>query len=297
MTVRHLKIFLSVYRENSITLAAQKLHVSQPAVSLAIKELEEYYGVKLFERYARRLSITPAGEKLYHFANHIIAGLDEAEATLKAWDEAGTIRLGSSITVGAQLMPQLVKEYQRIYPQIKLHITTGSSDQIEQKILDNEIDLGVIEGIVHSDMIVAENFLEDELGVFCGITHPLSAKSTITLLELSQQALLLREENSGTREYIESFFEMEGINIVPMWESTGTQTLVNAAALGLGVTILPVVLINEFNNRDKLKRLQLSGIELKRKFKIIYHKNKALSQSLQRFVVLCKKHAETMGEV
>jgi DNA-binding transcriptional LysR family regulator len=291
VTVRHLKIFLCVYREKSITAAANRLHISQPAVSLSIRELEEHYGVKLFERFARRISVTPAGETLYHYANHIIASMDEAESVLKEWDGAGSLRLGSSVTVGAQLMPKLVVEYQRICPLVKLHITTSSSDQIEQKILDNEIDLAVIEGIVHSDMIVADNFMEDELGVFCGKSHPLSAKPDITLQELSKQALLLRESNSGTREYIQSFFELEGISIAPMWESTGTQTLVNAAALGLGVTILPVGLIGEFSNRKELVRLTLTGIELKRKFKIIRHKNKAPSLALQRFVELCKAHA------
>jgi DNA-binding transcriptional LysR family regulator len=287
-----LKIFLCVYRENSITAAAKKLHISQPAVSLAIKEMEENYGVRLFERYARRLSVTVAGEKLYHYATHIIAGFDEAEAVLRGWDESGTLRLGSSITVGAQLMPQLVGSFQRLYPKIHLHITTGSSDQIERRILDNEIDIAVIEGTIHSEMIAAEGFLEDELGIFCGKSHPLANRKTITLAELSRQELLLREENSGTREYIESLFELEALHITPMWESTGTQTLVNAAAIGLGVTILPLALVEEFVKGDQLIRLFVEDVELKRRFKIIHHRNKSMTSGLSRFIQLCRTYAD-----
>jgi DNA-binding transcriptional LysR family regulator len=291
MTIRHLKVFLSVYREKGVTAAAAKLCISQPAVSTAIKELETHYGVRLFERFARRLSVTPAGEKLYHYASHIVASLDEAETVLRDWDEAGQIRLGSSITVGAQLMPALVVEYKRLFPRVVLNLTTASSEQIEQMILTNDIDLAVIEGIVRSDMITSEAFMEDEIGVFCAKRHPLSRRRSVTLTELSREALLLREPNSGTREYIESFFELEGIAIAPMWESTGTQTLVNAAANGLGVTVLPVALIKEVRNHDDLVRLNIEGVELKRQFRIIHHKNKVLSPALERFVDLCKGYA------
>ena len=159
---------------------------------------------------------------------------------------------------------------------------------IEQKILDNEIDLALSEGVVHSEMINCEPMTEEELGIFCSSTDPLAKRESITLQELSEQPLLLRRKNSGTRGYIESLFRIEGISIMPVWESIGTNDLVNAAVLGLGVTVLPVNLIREFANGDQLTRLRLEGVEPKRKISIMYHKNKALLPFILRFIELCK---------
>ncbi len=288
MTARHLKIFLCVYRENSITAAANKFHISQPAVSVAIKELETHYGVSLFERYGRSLSITPAGELLYQYATQIISGFDEVGSILKDWDKTGVLKLGATITAGTLYMPQLVNQYREISPHTKMYVTTSSTDLIEQKILDNEIDLALSEGIVHSEMINSEPMVEEELGIFCGSIDPIAQKGNVTLQELSEMPLLLRRKNSGTRGYIESLFRLEGINITPVWESIGTNDLVNAAALGLGVTVLPVNLIGEFSKGDQLTRLHLEGMELKRKISIMYHRNKTLSPVILRFIDLCK---------
>ena len=107
MTLRHMRVFVSVFRQGSITRAAEELHLTQPAVSLSVKELENYYGIKLFERYGRRIFPTEGAKIFYGYAVHIISLFDEMETRVRSWDERGILRVGASITVGTFILPQL----------------------------------------------------------------------------------------------------------------------------------------------------------------------------------------------
>ena len=114
MTLRHMKIFVTVYRHSNITRAAEELHLAQPSVSLAVKELEEYYGIRLFERIGRRICPTEAGNEFYSYALHIVSLFEDIEKRIKNWDTLGTIRIGTSITIGTHILPGLIKKYQEI---------------------------------------------------------------------------------------------------------------------------------------------------------------------------------------
>lgn len=113
MTLKHIKIFVAVYQEESITRAAEKLHMTQPATSLAIRELEEYYHTKLFERSGRGIRVTSAGSQLYPSAVRLLSLYDEMDAEMKNWDTSGRLRIGSSISIGSCILPQLINRFQR----------------------------------------------------------------------------------------------------------------------------------------------------------------------------------------
>ena len=106
MTLRHLKIFLSIYETGSTTAAAEQLFISQPTVSVALRELEEHYGVRMFERYAKHLYVTPAGQQMYQYAKHLVNLMEEAEDAIRSQGEAGTLRVGSSITIATRFLPE-----------------------------------------------------------------------------------------------------------------------------------------------------------------------------------------------
>ena len=150
MTLRHLRIFLTVCEAGSMTGAANRLFTAQPSVSLAIREMEEYYGVKLFDRISKKLFLTEAGHQVLEYARHIIALFDEMEQEVRNPDMSGTLRVGTSITVGTFLLPGYVKELTRLYPELRVEARIENSNNIEKCVLSNEIDLGVIEGIAHS---------------------------------------------------------------------------------------------------------------------------------------------------
>ena len=127
MTLRHMKIFVTVYRHSNITRAAEELHLAQPSVSLAVKELEEYYGIRLFERIGRRICPTEAGNEFYSYALHIVSLFEDIEKRIKNWDTLGTIRIGTSITIGTHILPGLIKKYQEAYPSLRVEAMVNNS--------------------------------------------------------------------------------------------------------------------------------------------------------------------------
>ncbi|MEI3131040.1 MAG: LysR family transcriptional regulator [Oscillospiraceae bacterium] len=140
-----MKIFTTVYRCGSVTRAAQELHLAQPSLSVAIRELEEHYGVRLFERTGRAISPTQAAGALYGYASHIVSLFDDMEKQMRNWDTLGVLRLGASVTIGTHILPDLIRRYQARVPQLRIEALVEQSSGIERKLLDNEIDIGLIE--------------------------------------------------------------------------------------------------------------------------------------------------------
>lgn len=192
MTLRYMKIFVSVYEHNSITKAADVLHLAQPSVSLAIKEMEEYYGTRFFERIGRHISPTGAGNELYRYALHIIELFDEMEQKIKDWDHCGTLRIGASITIGTHILPLMLKQYQEIYPMLKITVIIKQSAAIEQLVLENKIDIALIENQPEYADIMAIPFMTDHLCAIVPVTHPLADKKWVTLEEVSAYPFLMR---------------------------------------------------------------------------------------------------------
>lgn len=289
MTLRHMKIFVTVCECSSVTGAAEKLYMAQPSVSLAIRELEQYYGIQLFDRISRKMLITEAGKVLLEYAIHIVKLFDTMEKEIRNWDSMGTLRIGSSITIGNFLLIKFVKTFKEKYPHFKVNVTIQNSEEIEKRIIDNAIDLGLIEGVVHNTNIVSEKFMEDELVLICGKGHPLAESGKIQAVQLSEWDFILREKGSGGRELFESALLTHDIEISPIWESVSTQAIIKAVVEGLGLSVLPFELVKQELEKGALKRLQIEELSLKRHFYIIYHKNKLLTQSAKEFIELCKK--------
>ena len=289
MTLRHMKIFVTVCECHSVTAAAEKLYLAQPSVSLAIRELEEYYGIQLFDRISRKMLITEAGKLLLDYAIHIVDLFDTMEKEIRNWDSMGTMRVGSSITIGNFLLIRFVKEFKEKYPHIKVNVTIQNSEEIEKRIMDNDIDFGLIEGVVHNKHIVSEKFMEDELVFVCGKGHALAESKSMQASKLSEWDFILRERGSGGRELFESALLTHNIEITPIWESVSTQAIIKAVIEGLGLSVLPFELVKEELGNGNLIRLQIEEISLRRYFYIIYHKNKLLSHSAKEFINLCKK--------
>lgn len=289
MTLKHMKIFVAVYQQKSITKASQKLHISQPAVSVSIKELEDYYGVALFERMSHRLCVTEAGKRLYDYALHIVSLFDDMEAVIRDWDKVGRIRIGASITIGTQLMPRLVKRFKDTHRMMDVYVAVDSSEVIEKKILSNQIDFGLIEGGVHYESLVSEPFSTDDLVVVCGKDHPLAKRDSVSIEDLMSVPFLSREKNSGTREIAENVLCQHDCSVKLAWESTSTQAIVNAVVEGLGFSILPESIVRGYQNHTRLKYLNVEGLSFSRRFLVVYHRNKYLTTAENGFIRLCKE--------
>ena len=287
MTLRHLKIFVNVCETGSTTATAEKMHIAQPSVSLAISELEDYYGIKLFDRIAKRLCITEAGKYFLQYARHIVGLFDDMEKEIKNFDAIGLIRIGASITIGNCLLPEYITRFKQKHPRMKVKVVIDNSEEIQEYVLSNRIDIGLIEGAVHSSYIVEHKFRDDELVMICGNNHPFAGKDDIDITELLKESFILREAGSAGREIFDSTMTSYGLKVEPDWESTSTQAIVKAVQANLGISVLPYLLVKDYLERKEISRFHVKGVRFQRSFSVIYHKNKYLTDSAKDFIALC----------
>lgn len=289
MTIRHINIFLAVCEAGqNTTKAAELLHMSQPAVSLAIHELEEYYGVALFDRIGRRLCITEAGKRFWEYASHISSMFDDMEKTLRDWQHLGVLRVGASITVGSRFLPAYVKTFLALHPGLEIRAQIASTEVLTGKIMANDLDFALVEGVPRHPSLVSEDYMEDHLAVICPAGGPFRQGETITVEQFRAQRFLLREKGSGTREVFDRTTEHAGFSVTPAWEAMSTTALVNAVIEGLGISVLPQRLIVGAVEHGLVTPVKVEGLDFCRQFRIVYHKDKFLPPVARAFLEHCR---------
>lgn len=291
MTIRHLKIFLAVCDGGcNTTRAAEALTMAQPAVSLALKELEQYYGVVLFDRVGRHLQITAAGKRLWEYASHITSLFDDMEKGMRDWDTFGILRVGASITIGSQFLPKYVKAFYARHPGTEIRAVIEPSDRLEAQILSSDLDLALMEGVSHSPSLESEEYMEDHLVVICPARGRFVQGQTLTQEEFRSQKFLLREPGSGTRETFQRAMEEAGLAVEPIWEAMSTTALVNAVINGLGITVLPHRMVLGPLSKGLVVSVRVEGLEFRRKYYIVRHRAKYLTASARAFLDLCRSY-------
>lgn len=289
MTLRHMKIYVSVFRHSSMTKAADELHLAQPSVSFAVKELEEYYGIRLFERIGRHIYPTEAGREFYSYALHLVSLFEEMEKRIKNWDALGVLRIGSSITIGTKILPALIRRCQSVFPDLRIEAVVSNSADIEKKVSDNTIDMGLIETQASQPDLCAVPFMKDYLCAIAPAGHPLTYKKNVSLPELADYPFLMREKGSAGREILEAAFSISQISVRPVLESTSTQAIVQAVSQGLGVAVLPYLLIEKDIQEGTVSGLALNP-PIQRSLNVIYHKSKYLTENMAAFLSLCETY-------
>lgn len=286
MTLRHYKIFVTVCETMNMTSAAERLFMSQSAVSQAIAELESHYGVRLFERLSRKLYLTQAGQKLLGYARHIIRMNMEVENDMQTMRQSGTVRIGASVTIGACVLPGLVAEFQKASPLTKVEVIEDNTAQIENLILQDKIDLGLVEGETTSPEMICRPFMDDELVLICSPNHRFTACPEVDPQELEKENFIIREKGSGTRKTFEDRMTENNLTWRVAWTCNNADTIKNAVATGLGVSVISKrAVINEVKV-GLLQEKHVKGIEFKRQFKQIFHKNKYITESMKQFMAL-----------
>lgn len=286
MTLRHMKIYAAVCELESVTKAAEKLYISQPSVSQAIIELETRFGTKLFDRISRRLYITDAGKQLYEYISHILALYDEMEDKMRNWEHAGSLHVGSSITIGNRIIPALVEKFGQLRPDVRIYITIDNSDTIEQKVLNGELDFALIEGVIHNSQIIRKKFMDDKLVLVCGDSHPLRDTGAISVRDIGNYDFFSREKGSGTREIVDSNMLIHNVYLQPVWESISTQAIINAVKKGLGISILPYRLVEPDIRKGTIKEVRIKEMSFDRPFYMIHYRNKYLGPAAKDFMEL-----------
>ncbi len=294
MTLRHYKIFLTVCETGSVTKASKLLYMAQPAVSLAISELEKHYGVKLFDRLSRRLYLTEHGRKMQLSATTILSLVDEMEENLMNPEAPQSIKIGSSITIGIQLLPSILSSFSKKYPQFSHQVTIKNSSSICNDVLNNNLDIGLVEGTNSSPLLHFEPFRDDRLVFVCNLNHPFANKNTITEHDLLNEKFLLREKGSAARDILENILKSRDISIDITWESASSLAIIEAIKENLGISFLPYLIVEKSLNNDEIATFDVSTINLNRQFYLVTHEKKYQTKVVDALVDEIKKNYGTL---
>lgn len=289
MTIRHLRIFKTVAECGKMGLAAEKLFISQPSVSQAIKEIEEHYDVKLFERLSKKLYITESGEKLLRYARHMLQSFDEMELQLRHTGKNVCVRIGATITVGSCLLQPIIKSFEEKYENIQNRVVVNNTNVIEQMLLKSQLDVGIIEGRIEHAELTQYILCKDRLVLAVGQEHVLYGHDKIKIEQLQGMGLLCREEGSGVRSLFHKVLEDHHIWMPIKWDCSNTEAIKNAAIGGQGIAVVSEKMIEEEVKKKKLHIIQLENIELSREISVVLHKDKFISDHLQCFLDYLKK--------
>ncbi|AHF06629.1 selenium metabolism-associated LysR family transcriptional regulator [Desulfitobacterium metallireducens] len=283
-----LKIFCTVTRAQSFSKAAKLLHMSQPAVSTHIKNMEEYYQGVLFERTPHGVILTKAGEVFYDYAQKILDLHDEMEQQLESvlLRKSHQIIVGASTTIGNVSLPCSIYLFKEEYPEVSIRLEIANSDEILRKLMVNEVNIGVFEGHHESPDLNAIPVTSDEL-VLIASPHHSKEEGSISIENFLKRPLILREDGSGTRKILADALERHGHNINDLnviTEMTTIDAIKSAVEAGLGEAIVPRLAVRKEAYLGTLKVLKITGMEMPLDFNIIYPSQRSLSTAAKRFI-------------
>jgi len=283
-TLQQLKLFEAVSRNNSYTRAAEELHLTQPAVSIQIKRLEEQCGLPIFESVGKKIFTTTAGKALYEASVDILSRAEELKNTIEELKGVvkGPLRL-SVVTTSKYFMPHLLGTFLNKYPDVEPKLVFTNRARVIQRLYDNEDDFVVMGQIPSDDRLDTYPFLENILVPAAHPDHPLANKKKIILDELVKERFLVREEGSGTRLVFDRLLEKNGLNIEPYMELGSSEALKQAVMAGLGLAILSLHSLRLEQAAKKLVVLDVEGFPLKRRWFAVHMKGKKLSLVAQTF--------------
>lgn len=289
MTIRHLKIFTTVADLGGMSKAAKELHITQPSISQAIAELEKYYGVKLFERLSQKIYLTKEGELMLSFSRHILDSFEQMEAAMNQAVEKSSLRIGCSVSVGTCLIEEILDEAKERIPQCQISVIVANSSEIEQLILANEVDVGIVEGILKNKDLVITPVCEDELVLVCGKYHPLAKEKVITLDMLQGQDYASRESGSAGRNQYEKLFEDAGLQLNRVFCSTNTEAIKNAVIHGRGIAVFSRRMVINEVKEGTIEILNVKDVMVKRDIEFVIHKNKFISDEIRNLREILEK--------
>lgn len=279
-TLRQLEIFLAVARHKNTSTAAEELHLSQSAVSAALLALENNYDVRLFDRTGKKLELNPTGHSLRKKAESLLAHAREFDLELARHQHIGHLRVGASFTIGNHLAVNCLAAYLADYPEAQVEFAIANSPDIIAKVLNYEVDVGMVENASPRKELELIPWIEDELVVFCSPDHPLASKrGPLTEKDLAGLRWILREPESGARKTFESAFAPILPRLHIYLEFKHNEAIKKAVEAGLGVGCLSqIVLQNNFKEGSLVPLALSSRFRLGRRFYLVlaanrYHMN------------------------
>lgn len=289
MNFNQLRVFQSAARVLNFTRAAEELHLTQPGISKHLKDLEEYYGTRLFERLGKKVVLTQAGEALYEATTSAFSLLDAAKARIDDLNNltTGELAIGACNTIGTYILPDRLVQFRQRYPAIEIKAETNYSRQIVEKVLSNTLELGLV-GHYHPDpRLLVRTFMTEPVVLVVSSHHPWAErKSAVRLSELAQQTVLLASRGSGTWRIVEDLLKTKKVQLGRTSELGTSEGVKRAVAANMGVALLSRHVLGHELSDGRIKTVKISGGEPSRDLYLIQHKDRYLSRAARAFMEL-----------
>ena len=297
MADRRLQVFHTVARLLSFTKAAETLHMTQPAVTFQVRQLEEYFETRLFDRTHNRISLTEAGHKVYAFADRIFELYDEMENVVREMTGAmsGDLVLGASTTIAEYMLPSLLGDFKAMYPDVTVHLRVANTDGIVSMVENNDIDLGVVEAPVANKNLAVETCRWDELVVVVKPDHPCAGLERISIEKVMEFPFICREEGSGTREVIAECMEREGARFASLnvcMELGSPESVKGAVEAGMGISIVPRATIAKELALGTLVSISMDP-PMRRPFSFVHQKQKFRHRVMDELLSFARGYCES----
>ena len=287
-TLRQLEIFVAVSRLDNVSKASKLLCLSQSATSSSLGEFERQFGLQLFDRVGRSLSINESGKKLLPKAIELLDRAKEIESELSTLAGFGEMHIGATLTIGNYLANLLVAKFLQTYPDSNIKLQVHNTKTIVQQIVNHELDLGMIEGDCDHQDLEVQPWIADELVIFSAPNHPLTKEKNISIDKLIKQVWVLREKGSGTRETFDRVFGVNEKNMNIRLELEHTEAIKRAVESGIGIGCISKLALKDAFRRGSLVPLDVKNIQLNRYFYFLWPKSKYQTSGMKKFLKMCR---------
>jgi len=288
MADRRLQVFYTVAKHLSFSKAAEQLFMTQPAVTFQIKQLEEQFNARLFERSHGRIALTPAGRLVMEYAGRILGLSEEMETRVAELNGAmsGPLLLGASTTIAEFILPRILGEFKVKHSQVHAHLTVGNSEMIETRVADHALDLGLIESPSHLQGLATEVCCEDELVLICQPAHRFARAASVKPQELIGEPFIGRETGSGTREFMDQYLRSSGVapeDLNLVMELGSPEAIKGVVETGLAVSVVSRATVDKERRLGTLAAVPLEP-RLIRTFSLVLPRDKFRSKLLSTFI-------------
>ena len=297
LTLRQMKVFEAVARLGSYTRAAEELHLTQPAVSMQIKQLEENAGLPLFEQLGKKIYLTQAGQEMHHYCRAIAQELDEVDRVLAEMKGVKRGRLVIAVASTANYFAaRLLATFSQRYPQVTISLDVTNREGLLDHLDANDIDMVIMGRPPEGLDLVAEPFTENPLVVIAAPDHPLVATEHVPLEWLQQETFVVREQGSGTRTAMERFFAEKRVRLSTGMEMSSNEAIKQAVQAGLGLGIVSIHTLQLELETRRLAVLDVESFPILRHWYVVHRQGKRLSPVAQLFKGFVVKEARALLE-
>ncbi len=297
MADRRLQVFHTVARLLSFTKAAESLHMTQPAVTFQVRQLEEYFNTRLFDRTHNRISLTEAGSRVYEYADKIFALYSEMENAVRdlTGEVSGVLMLGASTTIAEYMLPSLLGDFKAKYPEVSIRLQVANSDAIVHMVENNSIDLGVVEAPVSNKNLAVETCRMDRMVLVVPPDHELASKKKAPISCLVDYPYVCREEGSGTRDVMLEYLNASGANPAELdivMELGSPEAVKGAVESGMGISILSRSTIEKELKLGSLVALELEE-PIERPFSFVHQKQKFRLRAIEKLLDFAQDYCKS----